>query len=138
MAVSKKLDDLLLKQEIYWAQRSKVAWLKHWDRNTKFFHSKASQRRRRNHIKGIMNSQEHWVEEMEDVARVVVDYFDNLFCAGSCNQMEECLSTISAKVSPAMQDMLSRDFIADEIKEAVFQMGPTKALGPDGMNALFY
>ena len=32
-----------------------------------------------------MNSQEHWVEEMEDVARVVVDYFDNLFCASSCN-----------------------------------------------------
>ena len=44
-----------------------------------------------------MNSQEHCVEEMEDVARVAVDYFDNLFCAGSCNQMEECLSTVSAK-----------------------------------------
>ena len=75
---------------------------------------------------------------MEDVARVAVDYFDNLFRAGTCNQLEECLSTVSAKVSPAMQDMLSRDFTANEIKEAVFQMGPTKAPGPDGMNALFY
>ena len=85
-----------------------------------------------------MNSQEQWVEEMEDVVRVAVDYFDNLFCAGLCNQMEECLSTVSTKVSLAMQDMLSRDFIADEIKEVVFQMGPTKAPGPDGINALFY
>ena len=47
---SKKLDELLCRQEIYWAQRSRIQWLKHGDRNTKFFHSKASQRRRRNYI----------------------------------------------------------------------------------------
>ena len=35
-------------------------------------------------------------------------------------------------------EMLSRDFTADEIKEAIFQMGPTKAPELDGMNALFY
>ena len=57
---------------------------------------------------------------MEDIARVAVDYFDNIFYASSCNQMEECLSTVSAKVTPDMQDMLSRDFTADETKEAVF------------------
>ena len=78
------------------------------------------------------------MEEVEDIARVAVDYFDNRFSAGSCHEMEECLSTISARVTIGMQEMLSRDFIADEIKEAVFQMGPTKAPGPDGMNVLFY
>ena len=41
--VSKQLDDLLLKQEIFWRQGSQVSWLKYWDKNTKFFHSKASQ-----------------------------------------------------------------------------------------------
>ena len=60
------------------------------------------------------------MEKVEDIARVAVDYLDNLFCAGSCTQMEECLSTVSAKVTPDMQDMLSRDFTADETKEAVF------------------
>ena len=53
LAASKKLDDLLLKQEIYWAQISQVNWLKHRDKNTKFFHSKASQRRWKNFIKGV-------------------------------------------------------------------------------------
>ena len=43
LAINKQLDELLLKQEIYWAQRSRVAWLKHGDGNTKIFHSKASQ-----------------------------------------------------------------------------------------------
>ena len=69
LEVSKKLDDLLLKQEIYWARRSRLAWLKHGDKNTKFFRSKASQKQRRNRIKGIKNLQEHWVEEVEDIAR---------------------------------------------------------------------
>ena len=42
LTVSKKLDGLLLKQEIFWAQRSRTSWLKHGDKSTKFFYSKAS------------------------------------------------------------------------------------------------
>ena len=56
LEVSKELDDLLMKQEIFWAQRSRVSWLKHGDKNTKFFHSKASQWRKRNYIQGVKNS----------------------------------------------------------------------------------
>ena len=33
---------------------------------------------------------------------------------------------------------MSSGFIAEEIKAALFQVGPIKALGPDGMNVLFY
>ena len=37
LEVCKRMDDLLLKQEIYWAQRSRIPWLKYGDKNTNFF-----------------------------------------------------------------------------------------------------
>ncbi|KAL0008819.1 hypothetical protein SO802_010321 [Lithocarpus litseifolius] len=37
MEVSKRFDDLLTKQEIYWHQRSRVSGLKHGDKNTSVF-----------------------------------------------------------------------------------------------------
>ena len=138
MAASKQLDDLLLKQEIFWAQRSRVSWLKHRDMNTKFFHSKASQRHKRNFIHGIKNQHGNWVEDITDVVEVAVDYFETIFHSGTCERMEECLNIIPQRMSADMREELSRPSTVEKVKAALFQMGPTKAPGPDGMNALFY
>ena len=112
--------------------------MKHGDRNMKFFHSKATQRRKKNHISSIQNAHGQWVEELEEVVEVALDYFDNLFSAGATDQMEECLNAIPNKVTDNMQEVLLGEFIAEEVKVALFQMEPTKASRPDGMNALFY
>lgn len=44
------LASLLLQEDIYWKQRSKIFWLKEGDTNNKFFHAATSTRRRKNTI----------------------------------------------------------------------------------------
>ena len=78
------------------------------------------------------------MEEVEEIAGVATNYFESIYSSDGSNQMEECLDMVHYKVTTYMIETLSRDYSAEEIKVAVFQMGPTKALGPDGMNALFY
>ena len=68
---------------------------------------------------------------------VASDYFENLFSTRLCDQMDECLDVVPCKVTLDMQNILSSEFNADEIRVALFQMGPTKAPRPNGMNALF-
>ena len=61
-----------------------------------------------------------WVEEEDDIAGVAVEYFENLFNAGTCERVEECLNTVTPKITPDMQYVLSSTFCADEVKTALF------------------
>ena len=85
-----------------------------------------------------MDPQGNWLEDMEDAASVVVQYFNNIFSMGPCTRIEECLEVVPLKVTFDMQQTLSSDFNTDKIKASLFQMGPTKAPRPDDMNAFFY
>ena len=75
---------------------------------------------------------------MDEVVDMASDYFMNIFKASTCDRMEECLNTVNQKIIDDMMEVLSRPYSNEEVKAALLQMGPIKAPGPDGMNALFY
>lgn len=55
-----KFGTLLLAEETYWKQRSKIQWLKSGDPNTHFFHQHANYRKRKNWIEGLTNQHGSW------------------------------------------------------------------------------
>jgi hypothetical protein len=48
------------------------------------------------------------------------------------------LEKILPKVSHQMNDQLLAPFMPEDVKKAVFSIGDYKALGPDGLHAIFY
>ena len=71
------------------------------------------------------------MENLEEVMGIASAYFDNLFQAS--DHMEECLNAIQSKITDDMREVLSSEYTVEEVKVALFQMGPTKAPGLDGM-----
>ncbi|XP_059446415.1 uncharacterized protein LOC132177961 [Corylus avellana] len=103
------MHDLLDKEELKWKKQSKEVWLKEGDRNKKYFHACANQRRRYNYIESVQDEQGIRWE-----------------------------STEGCRVTNEMNDMLDRDFTKEEIFAALQQMSPHKAPGQDGYMAGFY
>ncbi|KAL5572448.1 hypothetical protein UlMin_022045 [Ulmus minor] len=76
--LEKALDALRYKEERYWRQRSKDLWLKCGDRNSKFFHQKASAHKSKNSITGLVDINENWCDEEEGMTHIIENYFDTL------------------------------------------------------------
>jgi hypothetical protein len=89
-----KLERLEHQRDLYWRQRAHVNWLERGDRNTAFFHSYASGRRKKNKIKKLIREDGSIVEREEEMAAVVTNYFTNLFTSCAGQRMEELLDRV--------------------------------------------
>jgi hypothetical protein len=128
---------LLIQEETYWRQRAKMHWLKEGDLNTKFFHMSASARQKKKKIDKLVNEANIEVRTQHDLCETAKDYFDHLFQANVTNH-DPVLSLIAPKISQEDNDRLVAPITREELKEALFQMHPDKAPGPDGFNPAFY
>lgn len=67
------------KEERYWEQKAHTNWLTYGNRNTTYFQSVATGRKKRNTITGLENRDGRWVEDQDGILHIVADYFKQLF-----------------------------------------------------------
>uniref|UniRef100_A0A803PEP9 Endonuclease/exonuclease/phosphatase domain-containing protein n=1 Tax=Cannabis sativa TaxID=3483 RepID=A0A803PEP9_CANSA len=77
----KELFAVLNQREVFWRQRSKQLWLQAGDQNSKLFHSKASARKRNNHITRLKDSKGNLRQWDSGLENVMVEYYKELFTA---------------------------------------------------------
>ena len=138
VAIQKEINSLMDKEERMWRQRSSSLYLKEGDRNTRFFHCRATLRKCRNTISGIKNRAEEWYTQLEQITQVFIKYYKDLFTSTNLQSMPIVLNSIPQLVTEEMNSSLTNNFQAWEMEVALKQMAPLKAPGPDGMPPLFF
>ncbi|KAA3457072.1 reverse transcriptase [Gossypium australe] len=125
-------------KERYWSQRARIQWLREGDRNTRYFHVRATSRKKKNHIERLNDSNGVWHEDSKEICNVAWIYFNELFkCSIESNDLFD-LNFIPCCVSESMNKNLDKDFTEEEILKAFNQMDPRKAPCIDGLPGCFF
>jgi hypothetical protein len=118
-----------------WRQRSRFLWLKEGDCNSKFFHVKASARRRKSLIPSITVNDVTTVDQ-ERKKEAIWKHFNDLIGTYKPSSSSINLSILQFPVID-MQS-LSNPILESEVRETILELHPEKAPGPDGFTGLFY
>ena len=134
-----EIQKLKSREECMWKQRSRNAWLKEWDSNTKYFHNRASQRNHQNLILGLEDEAGAWVEDETSIGEEVLEkYFATIFTSSNPSGFEEILEGVHRfEVEVGEMDM-GGEFQAQEVYQALKRMAPLTAPSLDDMSPIFY
>uniref|UniRef100_A0A803PR19 Reverse transcriptase domain-containing protein n=1 Tax=Cannabis sativa TaxID=3483 RepID=A0A803PR19_CANSA len=133
----KLLSEIMNQREVFWRQRSKQLWLREGDQNSKFFHAKATSRKKNNAIHSLQNDSRAWVNWEIGLDSLIVDYFQNLFVSTNSDFNDVVLSIVPS-ITTVKNESLLAPITDEEVKKALFQMRPDKSPDPDGMTPGFY
>ncbi|KAJ4757665.1 RNA-directed DNA polymerase (reverse transcriptase)-related family protein [Rhynchospora pubera] len=138
----------------YWQQRSRLQWVEKGDRNTSFFHTVATNRRRNNLITMIKQEDGQMTGDEKKIYQAFVTYFAKMY-----RPVEQPNQDLNGERDS--QNVLIREFFTElgdntgahipnsahnflaslpdyaEIKRVLFSMGSDKAAGPDGITCRF-
>ncbi|XP_074278271.1 uncharacterized protein LOC141601865 [Silene latifolia] len=142
----KKLMEFATAAGTYWRQRAKLKWNCEGDTCTKYFFNWVKGRSGANTILGIMKESNEWTFDMKEIGGLFLKHFSTIFKSdaepeGFDNYMSNygyLFDNLKRKVGFEERAKLGRVYSRNEVRQAVFQLGPLKSPGPDGIPAAFY
>jgi hypothetical protein len=116
-------------------QRSRLTYIRCGDANTKFFHIRASAKRRKNYIH-CLQTNEGMAFSHEEKENVAGEFFRNHL--GTSTQRTRTFDWQALGYNPRDLSELEVPFSQEEIKETITSMPSDKAPGPDGFTGAFF
>ena len=136
------LEDLLIKEEIKWTQKARCDWVVQGDRNTKYFQTVAKQRKAKNKIVSLRKDDGTLTKNFEEIESIMVSHFKNRFTETNPKSVQWILGELEQLPIPKLTHQqliqLEQPLTDLEIELAIFQLGPHKSPGLDGIPAFFY
>nr|XP_027124015.1 uncharacterized protein LOC113740676 [Coffea arabica] len=113
-------------------------WLQNGDKNTSYFPTCVSGRKKRNRISRLEKEQGGWYTTDEEIGEEIAQFYNQLFTCSKPSEFDEILNGNPGTITEQMNLQLTRHVIEKEIKIAVFSMHPNESPGPDGMSPVFF
>jgi predicted transcriptional regulator len=95
-------------------------------------------RQKKNKIERLTRPNGTVCENLDELEAMMKEFYEDLYKSKGTIVIEEVLSNVPSKVTPAMNADLLETYTESEVNNALFQMFPTKAPGPDGFPAHFF
>ncbi|XP_021750064.1 uncharacterized protein LOC110715760 [Chenopodium quinoa] len=92
--LAQEIAELRRMEGSYWFARARANEMKDGDKNTAYFHRRASYRQVRNRIDGIYDSTGIWREDEEGIKSTVSSYFESLFHSDNPSDIEDALQGV--------------------------------------------
>ncbi|XP_024011406.1 uncharacterized protein LOC112086667 [Eutrema salsugineum] len=129
-------------EEMYLAQKAKLNWLQHGDKNTKVFHRAVKVRAARNGIRELQSVEGTVIKDANAIKAEAVRHFDSFMNHRPDDLRQttiaEMRGLLKFRCCQSDQRKLVAEVTAEEIKRVLFEMPANKSPRPNGYTVEFF